>query len=225
MLCWGRCFCAAESALALPSSPCWLCSIEFAGGLANFLSGMRSVCCPGWSENRKKEYCDFLSIHYSTRDNGRRSTWNRDLDRKIESTRKIEKQFSFDIRLQCFVLWSIHHNSLSLDLLQAPMSPHFKQHESRWSPTRLLPLNISWKNFLPKRGSDHKKITASVFRSLWVPDDMIHLTESCCTPFGLRDSTQVGKSSRLFYLMVCFFSWWGLILLCNTTFPRFQAQR
>jgi hypothetical protein len=39
--------------------------------------------------------------------------------------------------------------------------------------------------------ADHQKITASVFESLLVPDDMIHLTESVFAPFGLRDSTQV----------------------------------
>ncbi len=41
--------------------------------------------------------------------------------------------------------------------------------------------------------ADHQKITASVIDSLSVPDDMIHLTESFFTPFGLRDSTQVCK--------------------------------
>jgi len=39
--------------------------------------------------------------------------------------------------------------------------------------------------------ADHRKTTASVFESLLVPDDMMHLTESFFTPFGLRDSTQV----------------------------------
>ena len=39
--------------------------------------------------------------------------------------------------------------------------------------------------------ADHGKVTASVFQSLSVPDDMMHLTESFFKPFGLRDSTQV----------------------------------
>jgi len=38
---------------------------------------------------------------------------------------------------------------------------------------------------------DHRKTSASVFQSLSVPDDMLHLAESVFTPFGLRDSTQV----------------------------------
>ena len=42
-----------------------------------------------------------------------------------------------------------------------------------------------------KEVTNHQKITASVFESLLVPDDMIHLTESFFTPFGLRNSTQV----------------------------------
>ena len=56
---------------------------------------------------------------------------------------------------------------------------------------------------------DHQKITASVFQSLLVPDDMIHLTESVFAPFGLRDSTQVGKAylfqmlRLLFHLILC----------------------
>jgi len=40
--------------------------------------------------------------------------------------------------------------------------------------------------------ADHREATTSVFESLLVSDDMIHLTESVFTPFGLRDATQVG---------------------------------
>jgi len=39
--------------------------------------------------------------------------------------------------------------------------------------------------------ADHRKKSTSEFQSLSVPDDMVHLTESFFTPFGLRDSTQV----------------------------------
>ena len=39
--------------------------------------------------------------------------------------------------------------------------------------------------------TDHRKKSTSEFQSLSVPDDMMHLTESFFTPFGLRDSTQV----------------------------------
>jgi len=44
---------------------------------------------------------------------------------------------------------------------------------------------------------DHWETTDSIFQSLSVPDDMIHLTESFFTPFGLRDSTQVSASPHL----------------------------
>jgi len=50
--------------------------------------------------------------------------------------------------------------------------------------------------------ADHRKTTTSVFQSLSVPDDMLHLTESFFTPFGLRDSTQVRARCRCFVL--CF---------------------
>jgi len=39
--------------------------------------------------------------------------------------------------------------------------------------------------------SDHRKTTSSVLQSLTIPDDMMRLTESLFTPFGLRDATQV----------------------------------
>jgi hypothetical protein len=42
--------------------------------------------------------------------------------------------------------------------------------------------------------ADHRKKSTSEFHSLSVPDDMMHLTESFFTPFGLRDSTQVCES-------------------------------
>jgi hypothetical protein len=48
--------------------------------------------------------------------------------------------------------------------------------------------------------TDHQEKTTSVFESLLVPDDMIHLTESFFTPFGLQDSTQVCESSPLFFV-------------------------
>ena len=38
---------------------------------------------------------------------------------------------------------------------------------------------------------DHQKTTSSVFASLTIPDDLMQLSESLFTPFGLRDSTQV----------------------------------
>jgi len=39
--------------------------------------------------------------------------------------------------------------------------------------------------------STHQKTTSSVFASLTIPDDLMQLSESLFTPFGLRDSTQV----------------------------------
>jgi len=42
-----------------------------------------------------------------------------------------------------------------------------------------------------EESSDHIKTTSSVFQSLTIPDDLMRLTESLFTPFGLRDSTQV----------------------------------
>ena len=59
--------------------------------------------------------------------------------------------------------------------------------------------------------ADHQMITASVFKSLSVPDDMIHLTESVFAPFGLRDSAQVCKSSP-------FYSWFVSFLLMYLPF-------
>ena len=45
--------------------------------------------------------------------------------------------------------------------------------------------------------ANHREESASVFESLSVPDDMIHLTESVFAPFGLRDSIQVWKPPPL----------------------------
>ena len=50
--------------------------------------------------------------------------------------------------------------------------------------------------------TNHQKRTDSVFQSLLVPDDMIHLTESFFKPFGLRDSAQV-RTPKLSFHSCC----------------------
>jgi len=103
---------------------------------------------------------------------------------------------SLNTRMPLSKLRSVVDSKPRFILRQPPSCSHLTPRQS----TRTMEFNISPPSLEDimeelrrerEEGIEHCKTTASVFESLLVPDDMIHLTESFFTPFGLRDSTQV----------------------------------
>jgi len=81
-------------------------------------------------------------------------------------------------------------------LVQHPSSFRVQQQHTQLttaydSPLTMEELLAEFRAVEAEETSDHRETTSSVFQSLTIPDDMMRLTESLFTPFGLRDATQV----------------------------------
>jgi len=87
--------------------------------------------------------------------------------------------------------WSTSYSTLWSFMAKTNTNNHDLQHSFPWGFDWGDSHQMLWRN------SGSSKENNFRIQSLSVPDDMMHLTESFFTPFGLRDSTQVCESPRL----------------------------